>query len=66
MKNENNSFTNEHSEILLVGAFYKNPSEYINYGQYIKSKYDFSDEATRFFYNIFEQICQTENNAPVR
>ena len=59
MKNENNSFTNEHSEILLVGAFYQKPSEYINYGQYIRKKYDFSDEATKFFYTIFEQIYKT-------
>lgn len=46
--------TNVQSEILMVGALYKHPDLYISYGKSIRSKYDFSDEATRFFYNCFE------------
>jgi len=57
----NTEIKNVHSEMLLVGAFYKNPSEYINWGQYMRSKYDFSDEATRFFYNLFEQIYRNHS-----
>jgi replicative DNA helicase len=49
----------------LVGAIYKQPDLLVEYGQYIKSKYDFNDDATRFFYDIamilFETRTQTFN-----
>lgn len=51
--------TNVSSEICLVGAFYKNPDLYVNYGEFIRSKYDFSDEAVRFFYDTFETYFLT-------
>lgn len=47
------------NEIAIVGSFYKNPELYISYGSAIKSKYDFSEDATRFFYDCFEIIYQT-------
>lgn len=37
------------NEILFVGAIYKHPDYLVEYGHYVKSKYDFADEATKFF-----------------
>ena len=51
--------TNVTSEILLVGAMYKQPDQYLMYGPVIKSQYDFSDPATRFFYDVFEDYYLT-------
>lgn len=50
---------NVQNEILFVGCFYKNPDLYVEYGKYIKSKYDFDDEATKFFYDNFELMYKT-------
>jgi len=50
---------NIQNEILLVGSFYKNPDLYVSWGQYIRSKYDFDDEATRFYYDCFELMYKT-------
>lgn len=50
---------NIQNEILLVGSFYKSPDLYVSWGQYIRSKYDFDDEATRFYYDCFELIYKT-------
>lgn len=44
------------NEILFIGGIYSNPEFLIEYSQYIKSKYDFSDKATKFFYDIAEII----------
>lgn len=49
---------NIQNELMIVGSFYKNPDIFIEYGQYIKSKYDFLDEATKFFYDNAEIIFQ--------
>lgn len=51
--------TNIPNEILCVGSIYKKPDLYIEYGRVIKSKYDFSDEATKFFYDNFEIMYKT-------
>jgi len=50
---------NIQNEILLVGCFYKNPDLYVSWGQYIRSKYDFDDEATKFYYDCFELMYKT-------
>ncbi len=50
---------NIQNEILLVGCFYKSPDLYVSWGQYIRSKYDFDDEATKFFYDCFELMYKT-------
>jgi len=50
---------NIQNEILLVGSFYKSPDLYVSWGQYIRSKYDFDDEATKFYYDCFELIYKT-------
>jgi hypothetical protein len=50
---------NIQNEILLVGSFYKNPDLYVSWGNYIRSKYDFDDEVTKFFYNNFELMYKT-------
>ena len=51
--------TNVQSECLMVGSFFKNPDLYLTYGGTTKSKYDLSDEATRFFYDFFEDYYLT-------
>lgn len=44
---------------MLVGSFYKQPDLYVSYGNFMRSKYDFSDEATKFFYDNFELMYTT-------
>lgn len=39
------------NEILFVGAIYKHPDFLVEYGHNVKSKFDFADEATKFFYD---------------
>ena len=51
--------TNVQAELLFVGSFYKQPDLYLTYGGTTKSKYDFSDDATRFFYDFFEDYYLT-------
>ena len=53
------SVNNIQAEILLVGSLYKEPDLYVSYGNFMRSKYDFSDEATRFFYDSFELMYTT-------
>lgn len=48
-----------HNEILLVGCLYREPDLYLKHGEYIRSKYDFSDEATKFYYDSFELMYKT-------
>lgn len=50
---------NIHNEILFVGCLYKQPDMYLKYGEYVRSKYDFSDDITRFFYECFEIMYKT-------
>ena len=50
---------NVNVELIFCGCMYKSPDLYIKYGQSIKSKYDFSDEACRFFYDQFENYYLT-------
>ena len=39
------------NEILFVGSIYKKPDLLIEYGAYVRSEYDFSDETAQFFYD---------------
>lgn len=50
----NISDSNVSAEICLVGSFYKSPDLFVNYGNFMRSKYDFSDPAVQFFYDCFE------------
>lgn len=63
MQNENKEIkfdkTNVQSELLFCGCMYKEPDLYLSYGESTKSKYDFSDECTRFFYDLFEDYYLT-------
>lgn len=63
MKSENNEVkfdkTNVQSELLFCGSMYKEPDLYLSYGESTKSKYDFSDPGTRFFYDLFEDYYLT-------
>lgn len=45
--------SNVQSEMLVVGALYKEPSLYLTYSQSIVPQYDFSDKACEFFYQMF-------------
>lgn len=51
--------TNVQSELLFCGCMYKQPDLYLSYGESTKSKYDFSDKSTRFFYDLFEDYYLT-------
>lgn len=53
------TYSNVQSEFLFIGALYKQPDTYLMYGESIRSAYDFSDEATKFFYNLFEIMYKT-------
>ena len=57
------------NEILFVGSIYKQPELLVEYGNYIRSKYDFVDEATRFFYDnaeiLYKNHTQTFNKSTV-
>ena len=50
---------NIQAELLFVGSFYKSPELYLTYGGTTKSKYDLSDSAMRFFYDLFEDYYLT-------
>ena len=45
---------NIQSEICFVGALLRSPDLVVNYSNFMRSKYDFSDQATKFFYDSFE------------
>lgn len=51
--NESNikSSTNIQNEMKFVGSIYNNPELLVDYNYYVRSKYDFADKATRFFYD---------------
>lgn len=44
---------NVQSEMLVVGSFFKDPTLYLTYSQSVVPKYDFSDKACEFFYQMF-------------
>lgn len=56
---ETEVYGNVQSEYLFVGALYKDPDQYLLFGNSIRSTYDFNDEATRFFYDLFELMYAT-------
>lgn len=45
--------------MLLVGSFYKNPDLYVENKRYIRSTFDLTDNAVKFFYEMFEIMYQT-------
>ena len=47
------------SEMMIIGCLYKNVDLYIQYSDMIVPKYDFSDNATRFFYNNLTIMLKT-------
>ena len=63
MQNEDNVIKfdkiNVQSEMLFCGCMYKKPDLYLSYGESTRSKYDFSDGCTRFFYDLFEEYYLT-------
>ena len=50
---------NVQNEMLLVGAFLKDPDLIVNYSNFMRSKYDFSDHVTKFFYDSLETYYLT-------
>lgn len=65
----NNPTSNIINEVLFVGCMYKNPELLIEYSQYVRSKYDFEDEAVRFFYDnaeiMYKHRTQTFNQTTI-
>lgn len=62
MPNEENvklEQTNKQAELLFCGSMYKKPDLFLSYGESTRSKYDFSDEGTRFFYDMFVDYYKT-------
>lgn len=51
--------TNVSSEICFVGALLKQPDLLVNYSSFMRSKYDLSDPAVKFFYDSFETYYLT-------
>lgn len=51
--------SNVQNEVLFVGCFFKNPDLYVEYGRYVKSHYDLSDDVTKFLYDNFETYYRT-------
>jgi replicative DNA helicase len=47
------------NEGLVIGCLYKDPEAYIEHGTMIKSKYDFSDELTKFLFDSFENYYKS-------
>lgn len=47
------------SEALFIGCLYKKPILFVDYADLIKSKYDFADDVTKFFYDSFEIYYKT-------
>ena len=45
--------TNVQSEMLVIGSFFKDPTLYLTYSNSIVPKYDFSDKACEFFWELF-------------
>lgn len=56
---DNKTVYNVPNEILVIGSIFKQPDLYIEHGRFIKSKYDFSDEVTKFLYDNFEIMYKT-------
>lgn len=56
--------SNIHNEILLIGSIYKDPNLYVQHGRNIVSKYDFSDKACQFLYEMFELMYKTFTTTP--
>ena len=59
MTEQQSEYINVQSEYLFVGSLYKNPDQYLLYGESIRSNYDFGDDATKFFYDMFELMYKT-------
>lgn len=43
----------------FIGALFNEPDLYVSYGNFMRSKYDFSDPVTRFLYDSFETYYLT-------
>lgn len=51
--------SNIQSEMCFIGALTRNPDLLVNYSNFMRSKYDFSDPVTKFFYDSFETYYLT-------
>ena len=51
--------TNIQAEMCFVGSLYAEPDLYVNYGNFMRSKYDFADPVTRFLYDNLETYYLT-------
>lgn len=53
------------NEMLFVGAIYKSPELFVEYAPLIKSRFDFSDEAVKFYYDNAEIMFTTDRKSVV-
>ena len=53
------SDANTNNEIRFVGSIYANPELLVDYSYYVRSKYDFADNATRFFYDCADLMYKS-------
>lgn len=60
---EEHKDSNVSAEICFVGSLYKNPDLYVTYGNFMRSQYDFSDPAVKFFYDCIETYYLTFSQA---
>ena len=56
---ENINDSNVQAEICFLGSLLKNSDLFVNYGNFMRSKYDFSDPVVKFFYDCFETYYLT-------
>jgi replicative DNA helicase len=66
---ENTVVANVQNELLFIGVIFKKPDLYMEFERYIKSKYYFSDEMTKFFYDegfsIYKNRTQNFNETAI-
>lgn len=51
--------TNVSAEMMFVGSLFRQVDLYVTYGNFVRSKYDFSDPVVRFFYDNLETYYVT-------
>ncbi len=60
-KKNKTTIEDANTEMLLVGCFYINPDLFLDYGDLIKSKYDFYHNTAKFLYNSIYEMYHYYN-----
>lgn len=59
---ENDVIKDTQSEVLTVASFYANPDLFLDYGDLIRSKYDFAEPTAKFLYDSLYEIYHYHTN----